>query len=406
MKILIVNDQHYPLVNGVAWFARTLAMGLAGRGHDVRVIAPSMTGSPRQKIEQDENYQIYRLPSVTVPFYRAARLSLYPDPAVKKIIRDFQPDVIHIQSPLTIGQLAMKYGRKLRIPIVSTSHQMSENLLEQIKILAPISRPLAKIITNYGARFHSGADVITIPTQAAADMFASTVEKKISREVLAVSNGVDLSQFAPPSAKTAAQDQATLKKYLIPLDKKFVLYVGRVDADKHLSVIVRAFATLPSTVDARLVIVGTGNDSDNLKQLAKKLRISRHVIFTGFVSEDEKASLDRSATLFAMPSPVELQSIASLEAMASGQPIVAVDAGALYELCHNDENGFLVATDDDAAFATAFETILTDEKVRQKFSHESIRIAKTHDVKYTLDRFEQIYGEAIAAKKAEQPTMD
>ena len=119
MKILIASDLHYPTINGVATFSRNLARGMAARGHEVVVIAPSQTG--RRCKEVDDNYVIVRTDSVPFPFYQNFRISLYPALEVKKIINDFDPDIIHIQMLLGIGQATMRYGNKLGIPIVSTN---------------------------------------------------------------------------------------------------------------------------------------------------------------------------------------------------------------------------------------------------------------------------------------------
>ena len=92
-----------------------------------------------------------------------------------------------------------------------------------------------------------------------------------------------------------------------------------------------------------------------------------------------------------MPSPAELQSIATLEAMASGLPVVAVNAGALYELCEDGANGYLFKYDDDTMMSAAILKILASDRVREKMGAKSMAIAKTHDINHTLDRFEAIY---------------
>ena len=402
MKILIVNDQHFPLVNGVAWFARNLAIGLADRGHEVQVIATSYQKNGHQSMKTDKNHAVHYLSSVQVPFYTAMRISLFPFREVKRIIQDFQPDVIHIQSPLTIGKAAMKFGKTMGIPVVTTNHQMSENVLRQFKFLRPISRPLNKIITNYGMHFHAGADFITVPTASAANLFADAFAK-INKVAKPISNGIDLSTFQPPSPKNFASDQKIFAKFNINPTRKIVLYIGRVDKDKHLSTIVQAFAKIREMkIDADLLIVGTGNDIENLREIATTKNTANNVIITGFVSEEEKSALARVGTVYAMPSPVELQSISTLEAMASGQPVVAANAGALAELCHNEKNGFLVELDDIDGFAKSFATILTDEKLREIFSKESLRIAKTHDLQHVLTEFEAVYREQIE-KFAKRP---
>lgn len=387
MKILIAADLHYPTINGVATFSRNLAKGLAARGHEVLVIAPSQTGKPYKEI--DENYVIIRTASVPFPFYQNFRISLNPNREVRKIITDFEPDVMHIQMLMWIGMGAMKYGNKFGIPIVSTNHAMPENLMDNLKVLAPVSRPINYILTAYGARFHSRSDYVTMPTQSAIDMFGSSGEKiKVPKE--AISNGIDLGRFTP-----SAPDPKIYDTFKLPTDTQIVTYIGRLDAEKHLSVLVRAFNKVLQTRDAHLLLVGFGTDQQHLESLVREFGIAERVTFTGRVSDEDLVELHKVGSVYCMPSPAELQSIATLEAMASGQPIVAVDAGALKELCQDGRNGYLCRQDDDQEIAEGLLKILNDPEMRERYSKESIAIANTHDLQTTLSRFEAIYEQLI-----------
>ena len=383
MKILIASDLHYPTINGVATFARNLARGLADHGHEVLVIAPSQTGKKSKEV--DGNHVIIRTASIPFLPYQNFRISPTPAREVKKIIQDFDPDVIHAQMLMWIGQAAMKYGNKYGIPVVSTNHAMPENLMDNLKLLAPVSRPINYILKEYGARFHSKADYVTLPTQSAIDMFNAT--DKISVPMEAVSNGIDLSRFNldKPSAEI-------YKKFKLPTDRPIITYVGRLDAEKHMWVLMKAFAKVKEEIpDAHLLVVGDGTDANNLKLMANASGFNKDITFTGRVEDSEIIALHKVGTVFCMPSPMELQSIATLEAMASGQPVVAVDAGALGELCQNERNGFLCERDNVDQVTSGLIAILKDPTLREKMSLESQAIAKTHDLQTTLLRFEAIY---------------
>lgn len=388
MKILIASDLHYPTINGVATFSRNLARGLAEHGHEVLVIAPSQTGKRYKEV--DGNYVIARTVSVPFPFYQNFRISLNPAREVKKIIDDFDPDVIHIQMLMWIGQAAMKYGNKYGIPIVSTNHAMPENLMDNLRLLAPVSRPINYILKAYGARFHSKADYITMPTQSAIEMFNVG---KITTPMEAVSNGIDLSRFTPGEAPAELY-----RRFGLPQDQPILAYVGRLDAEKHLPILLRAFIRVQSVMPhVHLLIVGDGTERPLLESLANELGIAHQVTFTGRVSDEDLVALHKVGTVFCMPSPAELQSIATLEAMASGKPVVAVDAGALRELCQHERNGYLVEQDDDEAIARSVLHILENPTVQQAMSEESLAIARTHDLETTLKRFETLYSDLMKA---------
>ena len=393
MKILIASDLHWPVLNGVATFSRNLARGLADQGHEVIVIAPSQDGQKSKQV--DGNYVIYRTRSTVFPFYQNFRISLTPQLEVRKIIQDFEPDIIHIQMLMWIGQAAMFFGRRYDIPVVTTSHAMAENLLDNLKRAAPLSKPINYMLSDYGRRFHSRADVITSPTASGIKAFGKHADK-VSKPIEIISNGVDLTEYAPQEA-----DPAIYEKFNLPKDKPIITYIGRVDAEKHLWVLVHAMQRVLEHHDAHLLIVGAGIDLEHLQEISHDLGLDDHITFAGRVSDEDKLALEHVGTMYAIPSPAELQSIATLEAMACGQPIVAVDAGALGELCHDGENGFLFELDDEEGMAEGITKILDDPELREKFSQESLRIANTHDLRNTIASFTALYERTIEVKREE-----
>ena len=393
MKILIASDLHWPVLNGVATFSRNLARGMAARGHEVVVIAPSQDG--KKSVEIDGNYTIYRVSTTIFPFYQNFRIALTPQLEVRKIIQDFAPDIIHIQMLLGIGQAAMFFGKRYDIPIVTTSHAMAENLLDNLKRAARFSKPINYMISDYGRRFHSRADAITSPTKSGLESFGKHVNK-LAKHVEIISNGVDLTEYSP-----AEPDPAIYKKFNLPTDKPIVTYIGRVDVEKHLPVLIKAFKIVHESVDAHLLIVGDGVDRENLIQMVDECGMAQCVTFAGRVSDEDKILLEQIGTLYAISSPAELQSIATLEAMACGQPIVAVDAGALAELCHDGENGYLFDLNDSEKMAKNILAILNDAKLRELFSKESLKIAQKHNLEFTLREYEALYRRTIMYKQKE-----
>ena len=389
MKILIAADLHWPTINGVATFSRNLAKGLADRGHEVVVIAPSQRRSGRPDEEWDGNYLIKRTASVPFPFYQNFRISLAPQREIKKIFQEFEPDLVHLQMCLTIGNATQKYALKYGVPLVATNHAIPDNLLDNLRYMAPMSRPIGYVITEYGVRFHRKVDYVTLPTRSAIDLFG---EERIDVPIEPVSNGIDLSKFQP-----SGLDHSVIAKFHIPQNQPIITYIGRTDAEKHLYVLLEAFAkTLHEAKTApHLLVVGFGTDLERLKNLSYELRIHSHVTFTGRVTDEEIIQLQKVGDIFAMPSPAELQSIATLEAMASGKPVVAVDAGALKELCQDGRNGILCEKDDIEGFSAALTTLVDDEALRKRYAKESLVIAKTHDIEHTLDTFEEIYGKVL-----------
>ncbi len=161
--------------------------------------------------------------------------------------------------------------------------------------------------------------------------------------------------------------------------------------------LLRAFAALKPALDAHLDIVGGGDLMKELGQTAKDLGIGDRTTFTGYVTDEELRDLLSRATVFVMPSIAELQSIATLEAMSSGLPIVAADAMALPHLVHEGENGYLFAPGDVSDLTAKILQVLTlpqDELTTMK--KWSLRYVAAHDIQRTLTLFEGLYrGEKV-----------
>lgn len=393
MKILITSDLYPPVINGVATFTYTLSQGLARMGHDVVVVAPSQTG--KRSVEYDGAVTIHRVRSVIFPFYQNIRISLTPQLEVRSIIKEFQPDIIHNQMPLGIGQAATMIGRWSDIPIVSTSHAMPENLMDNLKKLSAFSRPINYMLADMGRRFHDKSDAITSPTKSGLDGFGRFI-KKIHSPMYVISNGIDLERFTPKKPK-----DGIYRKFKLPKNKPIVTYLGRLDAEKHVWVLLYALREILKTADVHMLIVGAGVDLENAQKISREIGVDHRVTFTGRVSESDKIELHKVGTLFAVASPAELQCIAALEAMASGQPIVAVNAGALGELCHNGKNGVLFKLDDYKGAARGITKIITNKELRRKYSEESLRIAGTHELTGTLEQFLGLYDQVVSKKQAE-----
>lgn len=390
MRILIANDQHWPMKSGVATAARTLAQGLAANGHTVMVVAPSQTGRGYKEI--DENYEITRIRSFGLAFRKNLRVSVTYDREMRRVLDEFQPDIVHVHTQLTVGLSMLRAAVHRGVPVVATNHVMPDNMIKNIKILAPVSRPFSYILTEYGALLYRGAKRIIMPTESAIKLFNTD---RIEAPAIAISNGINLDKFYPEKP-----DPEIFSKFSIPRDKTLISYIGRVDEEKHIHILVQALELLKwSGKDFHAVIVGDGNAREKLDELIETLQLGDHITFTGLVSDEDLVQLQRVGDIYVMPSPTELQCLAMLEAMASGKPVVAVDAGALGELCLTGKNGHLVPVDDIEAMAKALMDLLDHPKKRAQYGKRSIMIAKKHDVRVVIPRFEKLYKAVIAENR-------
>ena len=411
MKIVISTDIYYPMINGVAVFSRNLAAGLKKRGHQVMVLAPSITG--RFSVEKDEDYgftvvrlkskrmylypdQIEKVPKdkkllgVKVPqliYKNGLHVSYNPYSDIKRVLDDFKPDIIHDQTPGPLALAVFRYAKRRKIPIVSTDHAYPDNLTQQVKLPELAKKPINAAMNAYFVSFLRRSEYATMPTeQAIADLIPKN-RHFFKVPVEALSNGINLSRFTKGRANAEIYE-----KYNIPKNAPIVLYVGRVDPEKSLDVLMCAFAkVIQDMPKAHIVIVGDGTARDKLEEIAIKNGFADHAHFTGRVIGDDLPQLYRTGTVFAITSKTETQSIVLMEAMASGLPAVAVKAGAVPELVKHGKNGYIYEPDNENSIARGILRILSDKDLHEKMSNEAIKRIEKHDISHTLTRMEEIY---------------
>jgi glycosyltransferase involved in cell wall biosynthesis len=174
------------------------------------------------------------------------------------------------------------------------------------------------------------------------------------------------------------------------------MFVGRVDQEKRIDLLLQAMARL-SRKDLQLAILGTGRYDEEIHQLASELGldVDRHVVFTGRVSGEDLPRLLNAADLFAMPSEAELQSIATLEAMACGLPVLAANANALPELVASGVNGFLFKPGDIEDAARSIAQFADQPETWQGMGRASRAKVRRHSMTMTLQRYVELYRNLV-----------
>lgn len=392
MRILIGADTFSPDVNGSATFTRALAAGLASRGHEVHLMVPAH-GRVGTFVENHIG--------VDLIVHRIYSWRWYPHPWLRfmlpwrvkanaeRIVREINPDVIHFQSHIVAGRGLATAAKKHGIRLVGTNHTMPENMIQHVAILPRFALGwLIKIQWASARKWFSKADEITAPTRRAADFFEKSTGLP---NVHAISCGIRAADYVADFS---------------PRTQNIVTFLGRLDEEKHIEDLLVAVTKLDPALDVQVQIVGDGDVRRQLEAKARELGIADRTTFTGKVSYNElRAALTRS-TVFGMPSRAELQSIATMEALASGLPVVAANAMALPHLVHPGENGYLFEPGDVDAFAGYLEKILKASPAElTRLKKGALKTVEPHDIERTLDTFEALYrGEQVTDPVTESIT--
>jgi phosphatidylinositol alpha 1,6-mannosyltransferase len=379
MRIMIVTDQYPPMVGGVPTVTHDLAADFAARGHQVWVVAPSY--GQRDVRQLDQGVRVYRFSSFEWPTYKDLRIPFLPFMPFRNLIKKSDPDIIHIHSPIVLGNIAQILAGGLRKPVIATNHYLPINVGRSLSSDPLLGKPFSEITYSYLVYFCNRCEYVTAPTKTALNLL---YEHGLHAPARAISNGIDLKKFSP-----GARDPDILRRFHLPTDRPIILHVNRLYEEKRINVLLDAVPLLRN--QAHVALTSTGPMEAELRAQVERLGIADRVSFLGFVNDDDLLELRRSSDLFAIPSEADLQSLATMEAMACGLPVVAANSYALPELARHEKNGFLFQPGNSEEMAHYLDLLLEDEQLRMRMGAESLIIIAKHDRRYVLDEWEELY---------------
>jgi 1,2-diacylglycerol 3-alpha-glucosyltransferase len=386
MRIMIVT-QTYSSGNGQASFTIHLAEGLAKLGHQVVVVAPSeRMQSYSALVNGVQIEKVAALPmTILHPAMYLTRLSAHQ---AKQLFAKFQPEIVHIQDHYFLCDSILKEALRSNVPVVGTNHFLPENVLPFLRSSPALQGVIARPLWTMMLAVFNHLDVATAPSETAVEILR---QQKIKVPVYAISNGVDLERFHPDPV---VDRTGIRQKYSIALDRTVFLYVGRIDGEKRVDVLLQAASQLMRD-DFQVAIVGFGLQEKTLRRQAQSLCLDGHVTFVGYVPPDDLPALYNSADIFVMPSPEELQSIATLEALACGKPVLAADARALPELVKPGVNGYLFRSGDPANAASLMKKLLDSRDQWPALGQSGVEGVQRHSLKKSIQSYEQLYKSVL-----------
>jgi glycosyltransferase involved in cell wall biosynthesis len=332
MRIAIITETWPPEINGVALTVQSLARGLATLGHSVELVRP------HQDIGTDPGcpleFEQLLLPGAALPRYPGLRFGL---PAQRHLHRHWsgrRPDALYIATEGPLGFSALGAARRLGIPACTGFHTRFDDFVNHygLGLLTPI-------VFAYLRRFHNRAAATLVPTAELVEFLGSNG----FRNVRLLSRAVDTNLFHPRH-----RDAQLRRHWGLSADDLAVVHVGRLAAEKNLGLAVRAFEAIHARHPrARFVIVGDGPARAGLAAQHPE------ILFAGMLRGDELARHYASGDLFLFPSRSETFGNVTLEALASGLPVVAFDYGAAREHIRNDLAGARIGLGEDGRFVEA-----------------------------------------------------
>ncbi|HEX7974836.1 MAG TPA: glycosyltransferase [Anaerolineales bacterium] len=397
MRILISGTTYHPALNGQAIFTVNLAEGLARRGHQVLMLGQSEKCQPYQVERNGVWFEAARTISVDKA-YPGMHATVFPGQPVAQVVKKFRPDIIHIQDHFPLTQFVYKMARRLKIKVVGTNHFMPGNVTPYLPGANRLRPFYDWVLWRWMLSLYNHLDVVTAPSRTAAAILHA---QKIKPPVYPVSCGVDLGRFHPMPGLDVSDWR---RRYNLDPLRVVFLFVGRVDGEKRIDVLLRALRLLDRE-DIQLAVAGRGAVLSDLQSLTARLGLGDRVRFLGFVPDADLPSLLNSVDAFAMPSEAELLSIATLEAMASSRPVMAAKSQALPELVSEGSNGYLFQPGDPSDAARYIATLADHPERLPAMGAASLEKVRPHSLENTLSRYEEIYEAALAVAPARRPHL-
>lgn len=394
MRILMLSHGYPPTISGVSLVAQKVARAMVRRGHTVTMVTASHEGEALREV--DQGVSVERVHSWPNPYWSEGRLPITSLKQFREIMDAAQPDIVHSHDSGLLGFQLVREDREGEVPKVLTCHFYPEYVTRYVGWIDSLKRPLEKTVWEVAVRLMNQFDRTVFPTQTQQ---YSYIKHGLQASSTVISNGVDTSRYYP----SPNGDVRIANRYRLP-DGPRILYVGRLAKDKEIDVLIRSMAYPSAEFGAHLLVVGRGDDRDRLQELAQSEQLHHCIHFLGFVPEEDLPALYRQIDIFTIAATVEVQSIPTLQAVATAKPVVAVNASALPELVRDGRNGYLAPPGDSVAIGRAFAKILADPQLSRKFGQESLEISRQHAEEKTFDLHEALY-EQLLAEEADNKAM-
>jgi glycosyltransferase involved in cell wall biosynthesis len=318
---------------------------------------------------------MHRVPSVVFPLYKDYRLALPGYKHFEEKLKGFKPDLLHINSPCSLGYGAVKYGQKSGIPVVATYHTHFPSYARYYNVKA-----VEAFSWNYFRKVYNGCNRVYVPSLP----ILRELKQHELKNLEFIPHGVDTSLFHPRFRSSEWRRRLGIN------DKIILLYVGRLVWEKDLRTLAEAYRLLVhERQNLAFVLVGEGPILSELRSLMPDAH------FVGYQSGEALSIAYASSDLFVFPSTTETFGNVTIEAMASRvAPICAGDGGS-GGLVQDGVTGLLTRGRDAADLAAKIHQVASSRALRDTLAHQAFTYAQTQSWDHIFDKLLESYGRVV-----------
>ena len=374
LRIAVVTETWPPEVNGVAMTLAKLVQGLSHRNHDVQLIRPrqTKTDSPMS----DSSLEEVLMRGMPIPRYPELKLGL---PSKKTLVKTWtlrRPDVVHIATEGPLGWSALQAAKVLKLPVTSDFRTNFQSYSKHYGV-----GWLRKPIVAYLRKFHNATACTMVPTRE----LMRTLSENGFANLKVVSRGVDTKLF-----NISKRDTSLRRSWGATDNTKVLISVGRMAPEKNLDQVLKTYDALKSAGQAfKLVMVGDGPLKEQFQKRYPE------IIFPGMLSQTNLAAYYASSDLFIFPSQTETFGNVTLEALASGIPVLAFDCAAARDWVQTGVNGWLIAENNPEGFAAQAVTVFNSKDLLEQITQSTRQQVVHLDWDQIAEQVESVFWDAI-----------
>lgn len=387
MKISMFTNTYLPHVGGVANSVHTYEQEFRRRGFDVNVVAPEFEGA----VESTEH--VFRVPAIQN--FNGSDFSLrLPQPWLLSDHMDrVQPNIVHSHHPFLLGDAALRTAYERQLPLVFTHHTMYEQYTHYVPLDSDAMKRVAiQMATEYCNLCHH----VIAPSESIAELLK---KRGVTVPVTTIPTGIDLNFFG------GGNRQKFREQFGIPHDAMVVGHVGRLSAEKNLAFLANAVGKYLSDHDnAVFVVVGDGADREQMEAIVASVAAPNQIVFAGRQTGQDLVDAYAAMDVFAFSSQSETQGMVIAEAMAAGNPVVALDGPGVREIVA-ERNGRLLAGDaTEQEFAEALRQLTENPQRLWRIADEARLSVEPYGLESCADRLSELYATLVAQFESKHET--
>lgn len=367
MKIAVLTDCYLPAINGVVTSITQQLEALRRLGHEVDLYCPSYSEpSPHEA----HTFRLWARPFL---FHKREQFTLPWPPRVLQRLWQQPYDVLHLQTPFSVGMIGLTAAALRRIPRVFHHHTLWEEYVDYLPIPKKLSSAASVSLCRGLANTCQG---VVTPSEEVRQRFA---EQGVKTPISVIPTGIDATLFRDGTPRPESEPNTEI-----------ILYIGRLAFEKSPEVLLRVYQKIhQARPQTRFWWVGDGPARAALEKQAQEQGMSEVCRFFGFVPRHELKDFVASACLFMFTSLTETQGLVLLEAQAGGLPVVAFVASGVNEAVLPGRTGYLIETGNEELMADSAVQLLSNEEEWENFSME----ARNWSENFSLERM----GEALVS---------